>query len=134
MDDVGAGVGDGCEKAEQKAWDDALTIRFAFCTEQDHGDGGDTGCGEHPRGEGFAGKEEREECDEDDLGSEDGCGEGDIAAAQGEEGENLSDEEDGTGEGCVKKIAPTERVASEQEPGLEEDSHHQVDDKSGAPR
>ena len=97
LDDIGTGVSDGREESEEEARDDAAAVGFAFSAEENHGQCGEASGGEHPRREVFSGKQKREERDEEHFGSEDGGGERDVAAAEGDEGEDLSDKESGAG-------------------------------------
>ncbi len=134
LDDIGAGVGDCGEESEEEAGDDAAAVGFSFGAEENHGECGETGGSEHARREIFSGEQKGEEGDEEYFGAEDGGGEGDVAAAEGDEGEDLSDKEGRTREGGVEEMFPFEGVTSEKEPGLEEEPHAQVDDEGGSPR
>lgn len=133
LDDIGAGVGDSSEESEEEAGDDAAAVGFSFGAEENHGECGEAGGSEHARREIFSGEQKGEEGDEEYFGAEDGGGEGDVAAAEGDEGEDLSDEKGCTREGGVEEMFPLEGVTSEKEPGLEEEPHAQVDDEGGSP-
>lgn len=131
--DVEQGEGHGGAEAADHADSEALVAAGSGQVQQ--GDaGGAEGCGP-PEGwrEGEVKEAWCEECDQDGFEAEDGSGDGDIAAGEGEEAEGLAGDEQGGEQGGLPPLGPRLARAAEDFEREEEQRREGVGDEGGPP-